>query len=427
MPGKLSPPSPPEQSDTPPILRTLRQDAWKKFVQQGFTTLNKETYKHTPIAAAFAKYITHPSPIGSRSQDTQLHTVNYLNIDAHHIVVLDGKLSQQYSDYDDTVGAINILTFQEAYLQGNQAFLNHFSTYTLAQREAFITLNTAMFSQGLLIHVSDYTTVHKPIIVYHCNTEHANATPLYLRLLVVVGKHSQACLITDSQTTSPVNAVTETTLQEGAQLDAYTLQTTDIAYDHPQVHTSYYQQATQSTLNNYTLSWSGRMLRNNLTCTLDAPYSHANLYGLYCLQGQQHVDNTTQIIHQQPHTHSNELYKGILCDHATGVFQGNIRVPAPAQHTRASQTNSNLLCSDHATLYTRPHLDIWADDVKCTHGATTGTLDEAQLFYLQTRGLTHKTATRLLQHAFVKEVLDHIPLPALKAHLYNQLKTRSFI
>ena len=225
-------------------------------------------------------------------------------------------------------------------------------------------------------------------------------------------------MITSWQTTGFTNAVAEVILQRSAQMNYYVLQT-KMGHQHYQVNTTQCQQAQHSTLNTYTFTWSGALVRNNLSSTIDAPHSEANMYGLYYLRRQQHVDNCTTIDHRKPHTYSNELYKGIMMDKSTGIFNGRIYVRPEAQKTNALQTNNNLVLSNHATLHTKPQLEIWADDVKCSHGATTGRFDAEQLFYLRTRGLQENTAQRLLRQAFASEVIDKIPLATLREQLHS--------
>jgi Fe-S cluster assembly protein SufD len=344
--------------------------------------------------------------------------VCYHDMDAYHIVLLNSSMSNEHTQLSGHEPFMQVFTFREAYRLQKHAFLEHFTQHAQSKEDVFIALNTALFEDGIFIHIHDHAIIDKPILLYHYTTANKNQYTTHPRLLVVAGKDSQTSIITSWQTTGFTNAVAEVILQEGAQMNYYILQT-KMGHQHHQVNTTQCQQAQHSTLNTYTFTWSGALVRNNLNSVINAPYSGANMYGLYSLHRQQHVDNCTTIDHRKPHTYSNELYKGIIMDESTGIFNGRIYVRPEAQKTSALQTNNNLLLSNHATLHTKPQLEIWADDVKCSHGATTGQLDEEQLFYLRTRGLQESTARYLLRQAFASEVIDKIPLATLRKQLYS--------
>ena len=398
---------------------TTRQQAVKEFKQQGLPTLKDEAYKYTPIARLLATYLDLRKPVTSvQSAPAEVPAVRYHPLDAYHIVLLNGRLSTQHTRLAGHEQFMQVLTFQEAYQQ--PAFLAHFAQHAQGKADPFIALNTALFEEGLFIHLTDHAIVAKPLIIYHFTAGSAHQSMTYPRLLVVAGKHSQASIITSWQTTGFTGAVAEVVVEADARLDYYTLQT-QMGQEAYQVHTTQCYQAQQSRMNSYTFTGSGALVRNNLHTMLAAAYSETNMYGLYCLQGQQHVDNFTTVDHRKPHTYSNELYKGIMMDASKGVFNGRIYVRPEAQKTNAWQTNNNLVLSDQATLHTKPQLEIWADDVKCSHGATTGQLDEEQLFYLRTRGLQEGTARSLLRQAFASEVIDKVPLAALQTQLYDSL------
>ena len=400
---------------------TTRQCALKYFKAQGLPTLKDENYKYTPISSFLTAHfdwsqlatLVRPIP-----QETT--SVCYHNMDAYHVVLLNGQVSNKHTQLGSHEQFMQVLTFQEAHQRQHHAFLEHFAQHAQSNKDAFTALNTALFEKGLFIHIADHAIVDKPLVLYHCTTPHTQPSMTHPRLLIVVGKHSQMSIINTWQTTGFTNAVTEVVLQDNARMDYYTLQM-HLDSQSCQVNTTQCYQAQQSTLNTYTFTWSGAMVRNNLNSMIDAPYSETNMYGLYCLRQQQHVDNCTTVDHRKPHTYSHELYKGIMMEKSTGVFNGKIYVRAEAQKTNALQTNNNLILSRHATLHTKPQLEIWADDVKCSHGATTGQLDEEQIFYLRTRGVQEDMARCLLQQAFSNEVIDKVPLATLRKDLQTNL------
>ncbi len=410
-----------EALDSAHPFYATRQQAWQDFEKKGLPTLKDEDYRYTPITSLLTAHVDFDQPTTPIPTPPEVIAPgDYYDMDAYHVVLLNGQVSSQYTRWEGHEPFMRVLTFQEAYQQKNRAFLEHFSQHAPSKTDAFIALNTALLEEGLFIQIADHAMVDKPLALYHYTTSGTHQPMTSPRLLVVAGKHSQASMITSWQTTGFTNAVAEVILRENARMDYYTLQTR-LGSKSCQVNTTQCYQARHSLLNTYTFTWSGAMVRNNLNSMIDAPHSETNMYGLYCLRGRQHVDNCTIVDHRQPHTYSNELYKGIMTEESTGVFNGRIYVRPEAQKTNAWQTNNNLVLSSHATLHTKPQLEIWADDVKCSHGATTGQLDQEQLFYLRARGLQESTARHLLQQAFASEVIDKIPLATLRKYLQDSL------
>ncbi len=387
-----------------------RQQAIQAFQQQGLPNRKDEAYKYTPIASLLAGHISRTqAPVPTKPVP---HSV-FHDLPAHYIHLQDGRLSTP----PDVPSQIQIMTFQEAHEQQHPAFLAHFAQHAKSTQDSLVALNTAFFEEGLFIYIPENVILDKPLVIDHCATDSPNVLSItHPRLLIVAAPHSHAHIITTWQGVGFTNAVSEVVVEDNARLDYYTLQTA-LAQEGSQVQTTQGYQATRSTLNTYTFTWSGALVRNNLYCTSDASHTETNMYGLYSLRGEQHIDNFTTVDHRRPYTYSNELYKGVMTEKATGVFNGRIYVRPAAQKTNAFQTNNNLVLSDEATLHTKPQLEIWADDVKCSHGATTGRLDTEQLFYLRARGIPYNTACALLRQAFVSEVIDKVPLDALRTWL----------
>ena len=395
---------------------TTRRRAVADFKQQGLPGLKDEAYKYTPIARLLAMHLDVAKAATLPPPAAVLRVHDY-PIDAHHVVLLNGRLSRAHTRLAGSEHLVQVMTFQEA--RQDPTFLAHFAQYAQHEAAPFAALNTALFEEGLYIRIAAHAVLDKPLIVHHYTAESTPQAITYPRLLLVAGQHSQAKVITAWQTTGFTNAVAEVVVETAAQLDYYTLQT-QLGQKACQVLTTQAHQAPQSVFSAYTFTWSGALVRNNLSSLLDATHSETNMYGLYCLRGQQHVDNFTTVDHSRPHTYSNELYKGIVMDASTGVFNGRIYVRPDAQKTNAFQTNNNLVLSDEAKLYTKPQLEIWADDVKCSHGATSGQLDAAQLFYLRARGLQEATARALLRRAFASEVIDKVAIGPLREYLHGQ-------
>jgi len=402
----------------------IRQQAWKDFKAKGLPTSKNEIYKYTPITNLLTtQFDLEQFTTPLKTTSAVITSLDYHDIDAYHVVICNDRVNDEYTKLSNHEPFMQVLTLHEADRKQQYTFRNHFSRHALSKTDAFIALNTTLFEEGIFIHIANDAIVDKPLMLHYCTTSSTHQPITHPRLLIVAGKNSQASIITSWQTTGFTNAVAEVVLQENAKIDYYNLQTHLDAKSY-QVNTTQCYQAQHSILNTYTFTCSGSMVRNNLHSVIDASHSETNMYGLYCLHGQQHVDNCTTMDHRKPHTYSQELYKGIMMGTSTGVFNGRIYVRPEAQKTNAFQTNSNLILSDHATLHTKPQLEIWAEDVKCSHGATIGQLDEAQLFYLRARGLEEGTARSLLCQAFADEVINKVPLSTLRTQLHNRLSSQ---
>jgi Fe-S cluster assembly protein SufD len=271
-------------------------------------------------------------------------------------------------------------------------------------------LNTAFAAEGVFIHVKKGNIVEHPVYIYNIvDSKTANILSLP-RTLIYVAQNAQV-IFAESYTTigkaeSFINQVTEVVVEQDALLEYYRIQN-DSAHAN-QVNTTHIRQVGKSLVNTVTVSLDGGIVRNNLNIAMEAEHSESHFYGLYFLKGNSHVDNHTVVDNIKPNCQSNELYKGVVDDSATAVFNGKIFVQKDAQKTNAYQSNKNLLLSNEASVNTKPQLEIYADDVKCSHGCTVGQLDEEAFFYLRSRGVSEKAAKSLLIHAFAVEILEHI-------------------
>jgi Fe-S cluster assembly protein SufD len=294
----------------------------------------------------------------------------------------------------------------------------------------FLDLNSALFEDACCVFVAPGVHVDKPIHLLHLAS---GATPSvsYPRTLVVVGRGSECTLVESyggpNEEVYFANAVTEIRLEDGASLDHYTLGRQSLLAQ----HTASLQvvQGRDARYSNHALTVGGKLVRNDVGVLLDAPGADTQLLGLFVAAGTQHQDSHTLIDHAKPHGSSREVYKGILSGSARGVFHGSILVRKDAQKTDAQQTNKNLLLSKDALVNSTPQLEILADDVKCKHGSTTGQLEEAALFYLQSRGIARDDAKSLLTYAFASDLVSRIkPAPvriSLEAFLHDRLASGS--
>jgi Fe-S cluster assembly protein SufD len=246
------------------------------------------------------------------------------------------------------------------------------------------------------------------------------------RTLVYVGENAQVQMtetyVTVGMAESFTNQVMEVVVEKDAIVDYYKIQN-DVAQS-SQVSTTHFRQLGKSVVTAVTISLNGGIVRNNLNMVMESEYSEANLFGLYFLRGNTHVDNHTIVDNRKPHLLSNELYKGIVDDNATAIFNGKIFVQQDAQKINAFQSNKNILLSDNATVNTKPQLEIYADDVKCSHGCTVGQLDEEAMFYLQSRGISEKAAKSLLVHAFAIDILEHIKPEPIRTYVDQIISER---
>lgn len=396
-------------------LRAHAKTAFEKF---GLPTSKSEEYRFTPIARMLEKNfdLTSYEQLGSDLQ--QIKAFEIPELDAHVVVMLNGQFSKNLSNISNS----DIL-IQELDENQHAEYLAKHAEY---QNDALVAWNTAAWSGGVFIQIPEKKVVTKPILIYHINDTTPGEVKSITRNLVVVGKNSEVTLVEkfDSIGTNPnfSNLVTEIIVAENAGLNFYNVQA-----DHGnryQFTQTTIAQANHSRVNCYTFTLDGKFVRNNLQLNLNGEGCESHMYGLYLLHGDTLADNHTVVDHRKPNSFSNELYKGILDGNSKGIFNGKIFVRPQAQKTNAFQSNRNILLSDKSTINTKPQLEIWADDVKCSHGCTTGQLDDEALFYLRSRGIEKNTARAMMLYAFAAEVVESIPNEKMKAFIDNLISER---
>ncbi|MFH1004172.1 MAG: Fe-S cluster assembly protein SufD [Bacteroidota bacterium] len=342
------------------------------------------------------------------------------------IVLINGVYSetfssQSHSEKDDVAilpKEIIISSFAKAMDENSEIFSNHFLKYTDISTDAFAAMNTAFTSDGVFIFVPDNTIVKSPIYIINIISS-KEILLIQPHFLFVIGKNSEIKIIDsintlNSNSKTVCNSVAEISVGENAKVQFYKLQN-NCEKVHLISSVNVHQQK-KSHFNTITITLNGDWIRNNLNIVTD-DNCESHLNGLFITHGAQHVDNHTLVDHRKPNCQSNQLYKGILGEQSTGVFNGKIFVSRDAQKTNAYQSNKNILLSDDATIYTKPQLEIYADDVKCSHGSTTGQINEDALFYLRSRGLNEDSAKNLLLFAFVDDVIEKIQIEPLKNHV----------
>jgi Fe-S cluster assembly protein SufD len=403
----------------------LRKEGLSYFQKLGLPVNKAEEYKHTPITRTLEKNFnfTLSNPV---AKDLDLNNFSIPALDANVVVFINGVFSKQHSSIISPETEITILSLEEALAKKNAVVLQHLAKHADFKADAFAAWNTASWGDGMFIHIGDNKIVEKPVILYHIHDTREGQVITVNRNLIVVGKSSEVTILEkfDSLGTQNhfSNQVTEAVVAENAGLNLYSLQNDPgkrYLYDLIQI-----TQANASRVNTYTFTLDGKFVRNNLHLSLDGEGIESHMYGLYALTGDTLADNHTVADHKKPHSFSNELYKGIMDGTSKGIFNGKIYVRPNAQKTNAFQANRNILLTDKATVNTKPQLEIWADDVKCSHGCTTGQLDEEALFYLQARGISKDTARAMMLYAFAGEVLDSIKHPVIKDYLDQIISER---
>jgi Fe-S cluster assembly protein SufD len=321
---------------------------------------------------------------------------------------------------------VTIVPLSQAIKEHSDVISEHLGKIADFASDPFAAWNTASWSEGVFIQVEANTIVEDPILIYHIHDTQAGQIITASRNLVIVGRNSEVTILEKYDTLGNSNGfstgVSEAVVAENAGLNWYSIQ--NDKGNRYQVDIKQMQQASSSRVNTFTFTLDGKLVRNNLQLALDGEGIDSHMYGLYLVGKDSLADNHTVVDHRQPNSFSNELYKGIVEDSAKGVFNGKIFVRPNAQKTNAFQANRNILLSDKASVNTKPQLEIWADDVKCSHGCTSGQLDEEALFYLQARGISKDTARAMMLYAFAGELLESMKNPSLKEYIDSLISER---
>lgn len=412
------------QRETPVWLRKVREDAQRRFAAQGYPTTRNEEWKYTNVAP-IARTRFEPGEYKLDAGTISFAAKLTASIEAAPVVFINGQYCAELSNSDGLPQQVKTGSLWEALTQGDSEITRHFGRSGASTQSAFADLNMASFRDGAFVLVPDGLVLEKPIHLVFVSTTDASPSASHPRNLIVIGSRTQVSLIETYAGPDDgvyfTNAVTEIFAQEDSVLDHHKIQREGIRAFH--VANLFFHQARNGTTTSHSISFGGALVRNDVTSVLSEG-SECTLNGLYLADGKQHIDNHTAIDHAKPHAASHELYKGILNGHASAVFNGKVIVRKDAQKTDAKQTNRNLLLSGDAVINTKPELQIYADDVRCTHGATIGQLEENALFYLRSRGIGKEDAQRLLVHAFAREILDRIKLKDLCAVLDQELDRR---
>jgi Fe-S cluster assembly protein SufD len=371
--------------------------------EKGIPNAKHEDYKYCNIEAILRKEF---KTIAGKEIEARDLKKNYFINDAYNIYVVNGKLLADVSDIPEK----SILSMVDK--TPAEILKKHLGKYAPANSDVMVALNTAYADRGFFLHIT--SVVEKPIVIHHLNSLEGSLF-FNTRNLVVVEKNAQATIVEinyPTVTQSFKNSVTEIVVGEHAHCNHTLVQNAgDKNYS---VNATKVHQETYSNYINNCFTFSGALVRNNLNTAIDGQFAEAHLNGLFVTNGTQNVDNHTLVDHLKPNCQSNELYKGIAGGKSTATFNGQIFVERDAQKTNAYQSSKNILLSNDATVNAKPELEIYADDVKCSHGTSTGKVDETALFYLKSRGIGEESAKKLLLHAFAHEVINQVKTESVK-------------
>jgi len=401
-----------------PWLRRLREDAFALFCETGFPTTHDEDWRFTNLTAIARTPFVLPSRGAAQISRADLQHWR-MEEAAIELVFVDGRFARELSVLDDSQRSLFISGLEEAFLGRPEEIEAHLGHYLNTRRDPFCALNTAFAADGAYVHVGRAAVLDGPIHLLFVSTTSNSPTMIHPRNLVVVEEESQATIIEEYVSLGKsgailCNSATELIAGENATVSHYLIER-----EHTEafnISTLRIQQERSANVASHSLLLGGGLVRNNVHPVLAGEGGECLINGLFIGHGRQHLDNYMHVEHASPHCNSRQFYNGILDGHAHGVFHGRIVVHKAAQKTDAKQTNRNLLLSDDAQIDTKPQLEIHADDVKCTHGATIGQIDADALFYLQSRGIDKASARKILLLAFAGECLERMAPGSARDH-----------
>jgi Fe-S cluster assembly protein SufD len=405
-------------------VHDVRSEAIKSFEDIGFPSKRDEDWKYTSLNSVLNHdYSVFPKQENALEySDVKKYFIH--DIDSYKIVFIDGKYSSHLSQ--TTHDGIDVCLMSSALTKPKYRLIieNYFNK--AATKDGISSLNTAFSKEGAYVHIPKNKVVQKPIQIIHFSTGNESALLLQPRNLIVVDENSHVQIMERHQslTDNPVltNSVTEIFANKRAIVDYYKLQN-----DKPTaslIDNTFIKQKRESHASVHTFSFGGKLTRNNLNFYQHGERIDSTLKGVTIIGDKQHVDHNTLVHHIEPNCESHQDYKGIFSDKSTGVFNGKVVVDKIAQKTNAFQANNNILLSDKASINTKPQLEIFADDVKCSHGCTIGQLDDSAMFYMRSRGIPEKEAKALLMFAFSNNVLDSVKIPEIKQRITKIIATK---
>jgi Fe-S cluster assembly protein SufD len=402
-----------------PWLHELRREAMDRFLALGFPTPRLEEWRFTDVSPIAKASFALPS--GGAAPSLEALRPHLIGESVPRLVFVDGRFVAELSLLPEGIVASSMA---QALHERAADVRQHLAAHAAYGERAFTALNTALWSDGAYLVVPKGVVVESPVHLLFMTT--TGGAMVHPRNLIVVGGLSQLTLVESyvslGADTHLTNAITEMVIEDGAAVEHVKLQ----AESEKAFHTATVEvaQGRSTNLTTHSFALGGAIVRNDWNTALQAEGAECTLNGLYVPHGRQLVDNHTSIDHVSPHCSSRELYKGILNGRARAVFHGKITVRPDAQKTDARQTNKNLVLSDDTSVNSKPQLEIFANDVKCAHGATVGQIDKQSSFYLRSRGIDEASAKRILTYAFAAEMIEKVSHPGLRLHLTGLVAER---
>ena len=404
--------------DNSPI-HDIRKKAIDTFEEKGFPTKKEEDWKYTSLNAIINKDYSISSKGDKEIKYEKVREYFLHDIDSYKVVFIDGVFSSFLSETSHDgldVCLLSSVLSKEKYKATIEAYYNK-----IASKDSITSLNTAFAKEGAYINIPNNKEVDKPIEIINFSTGNETALMMQPRNLIIVGENTHVQIIERHQSLSDnavfTNSVTEIFAEKRAYLDFYKIQ--NDKENASLIDNTFIHQEQDTNCNVHTFSLGGKITRNNLNFSQNGEHCDSTLKGVTILKDKQHVDHNTLVNHISPNCESHQDYKGLYADSSTGVFNGRVIVEKEAQKINAFQQNNNILIDDNATVNAKPQLEIFADDVKCSHGCTIGQFDEDALFYLRSRGIGLKEAQALLMYAFANTVLETVKIPELKRRINN--------
>lgn len=414
----------------PAWIRNHRKSAFAEFLATGFPTARKgnELWKYTNVSNIASKEFKLANTFTSEIQDTKNYDLPCPRV--HQMVFVDGKYAALLSTEPASEAVLEtdvISSYNENPVVGrladgieyqNPIVIRDLGRLSSKELQNFVALNTSFISDGALVYIPDNTTVVEPIYLLFISTG-TDETVSYPRTLIVTGENSNATILQSFEglgnSSYFTNSVTEVIAGKNSSISLYHLQRENAFSSH--ISSTYIEQQEGSKVDSVTFDLGGNLIRRDIKSKLSEPGCEIKLFGLYYGTENRHIDNHTYVEHLVPHTYSKEVYKGILDQQSTGVFVGDVYVHPQAQKITANQVNKNILLSPSSKVYTQPKLQIFADDVVCTHGAAVGQLDANAIFYMKSRGINEHLAQQLLLKGYTSEIFQAVEHDALRQYL----------
>lgn len=405
-----------------PVLKSYRENALAALKNKGFPEKKDEDYKYFNLEPIKSLEISEKSQITPLYLNQLAH---WSDKESYLVVLVNGIFNQTLSRLENLPNGVRIQGLSEAFQNKDLHALSTIGTIASSDTDSFLAMNSALFEDGIYIFIPDYISLAKPIHIldYAAGSGTSFSNP---RNLIIMGENSGAKIIqsflSDDFSGGFTNSTTEISQGKNSNLEWVCIE--QQGNEHMLINNTLASLSHASVLKAFSFSLGGKLVRNNLRIYLDESNSETHLWGYYHPKNGQTFDNQTFVDHRKPHCRSNELYKGVIGEDATANFNGKILVREHAQKTNAFQSNKNILLSESASINTKPQLEIYADDVKCSHGSSTGNLNPEELFYLRSRGISMEKARKLLLSAYVSDILNHLSIETLKQYMEDQLHKR---